>query len=174
MLYKGLVCILTVMSYVALLCPRAAGDGLCTVQGGGAITTSCSDNGCAKAGGTCALSADGLDCDCTVPPPPPPPPKSTSSGGGKTDPLGPPPSPFHFSLGMFEPGTFTYAKDIQFTPTTTIALSLTNLHGTIEFTPTVNPDILIAQFTQFEFDYVPFDFPGTPFTGINREVLNPA
>ena len=85
------------------------------------------------------------------------------------------PTTLDFSQDIFEPSTFSYTKSILLNDTQRVSPLLIDFHGQIEFEPTHEdePNLFLARFNQLEFTYEPFDLPGTSFTGIHREVLDP-
>jgi hypothetical protein len=100
------------------------------------------------------------------------PPQVLSAGKGSVDPFGPPPTTLAFSPSSFLPGTYSMSAILRLANSSTITLQPLDFHIVAEFTPTAQPNILQARLSQAEFDYAPFNVPGTGLTGINREVLD--
>lgn len=136
---------------------------------------------CAAAGGTCVPDYDTVENTCkgasgkAIPMPPavpkPSAPAASSGGTGTADPIGPPASPFQFSMSSFVPGTFSYAKTLD-DGVTVVPLTTLDFNSTLVFSATANPNILTGRFTAFEWIYQPFDLPSGFFQAVNREVLD--
>jgi hypothetical protein len=98
-------------------------------------------------------------------------PRKQEDGGGKMNfPMGSPPAPMEFSLDQFE--TFALAQEIELSEGVSLQPTLVNFESLIAFAPTADTNIFAARFTAFDFEYAPFDIPGTSFENIVRQVLD--
>jgi hypothetical protein len=168
------------MSWVALFVSNAVADWGCR----GTTSGTCKDTGCAAAGGRCFETvvsggrgvAKAWDCRKVVggiptDPLPPPKPRTRSEGRGKADPLEFPPSPFEFDLSSFLPGTFSYEKTIE-TDAADLNLTLLDFTSTLNFLETAVPEVREIEITTFEWEFAPFDLPGTNLENVNRYRLS--
>ena len=123
---------------------------------------------CKAMGGVCVQNAPPDDNNATCKKP-----ITKSNGSGTADPIGPPASPFRFSLASFEPGTFSYFKTLD-DGVGVVSLETLNFDSTLIFTGGADPSIMYGTFLDFAWLYRPFDMPSGMFRSIDREVLDTA